>query len=180
MKTIPFTFRNILLSIGLFCMMAGIFGLSFIWSIDHRSADSLSSYCRIDFQSSHNEQGYLEGAVLTLWDWRYDSARMKPDAILYADGDAWEMKAAVKQSPAGTDKDHPWQKENKLFVELPRASLPAIKKRTVSASAFIMTMGKPSICRSTPPIWNTGSVSSTDGPKTPGFLPRLRPYDHSA
>lgn len=128
MKTIPFTFRNILLSIGLFCMMAGIFGLSFIWSIDHRSADSLSSYCRIDFQSSHNEQGYLEGAVLTLWDWRYDSARMKPDAILYADGDAWEMKAAVKQSPAGTDKDHPWQKENKLFVELPRASLPAIKK----------------------------------------------------
>ena len=128
MKTIPVTFRNILLSIGLFCMMAGIFGLSFIWSIDHRSADSLSSYCRIDFQSSHNEQGYLEGAVLTLWDWRYDSARMKPDAILYTDGDAWEMKAAVKQSPAGTDKDHPWQKENKLFVELPRASLPAIKK----------------------------------------------------
>lgn len=128
MKTIPFTFRNILLSIGLFCMMAGIFGLSFIWSIDHRSADSLSSYCRIDFQSSHNKQGYLEGAVLTLWDWRYDSARMKPDAILYTDGDAWEMKAAVKQSPAGTDKDHPWQKENKLFVELPRASLPAIKK----------------------------------------------------
>ena len=128
MKTIPFTFRNILLSIGLFCMMAGIFGLSFIWSIDHRSADSLSSYCRIDFQSSHNEQGYLEGAVLTLWDWRYDSARMKPDAILYTDGDAWEMKAAVKQSPAGTDKDHPWQKENKLFVELQRDSLPAIKK----------------------------------------------------
>lgn len=38
------------------------------------------------------------------------------------------MKAAVKQEPAGTSKDHPYQNENKLFVELPRASLPAIRK----------------------------------------------------
>ena len=67
-----FTWKKTILFTGLTLMLAGIFGLSYTWNIDHRSADSLSSYCRIDFQSSHNETGGLEGAVLTLWDWRYD------------------------------------------------------------------------------------------------------------
>lgn len=120
--------KKLLFFSGIGLMLAGVFGLSYIWSIDHRSASSLSAYCRIDFQSSRTEKGTLEGAVLTLWDWRYDSAQLEPKAILYTDGDAWEMKAAVKQAPAGTDKDHPYQKENKLFVEMPRASLPAIRK----------------------------------------------------
>ena len=53
---------------------------------------------------------------------------MKKEAILYTDGAAWEMKAATKQTPPPHDsKDHAWQNENKLFVELPRSSLPAIK-----------------------------------------------------
>ena len=123
-----FSLKKLLFFVGIALMLLGVFGLSFIWSLDHRSADSLSSYCRIDFQSSRTETGALEGAVLTIWDWRYDSSKLKPEAILYTDGDAWEMKAAVKQEPAGTSKDHPYQNENKLFVELPRASLPAIRK----------------------------------------------------
>ena len=124
-----FTWKKTILFTGLTLMLAGIFGLSYTWNIDHRSADSLSSYCRIDFQSSHNETGGLEGAVLTLWDWRYDNAKLKPDAILYTDGAAWEMKAAVKQTPPPHDsKTHEYQNENKLFVELPHSSLAAIKK----------------------------------------------------
>ena len=51
---------------GIILMLAGVFGLSFIWSIDHRTAESLSAYCRIDFQSSHTEAGELEGAVEAL------------------------------------------------------------------------------------------------------------------
>jgi hypothetical protein len=98
-----YTWKKSILLIGLALMLVGIFGLSYTWHIDHRNAENLSAYCRIDFQSSHNEAGALEGAVLTLWDWRYDNARLKPEAILYTDGAAWEMKAAVKQTAPPQD-----------------------------------------------------------------------------
>ena len=121
--------KKTVLFVGLAFIIIGIFGLSYIYQLDHRSAESLSAYCQIDFQSSHNEMGELEGAVLTLWDWRYDNSKLKPEAVLYTDGSAWEMKAAVKQTPAPQkNSQHKFQNENKLFVELPRSSLPAIKK----------------------------------------------------
>lgn len=109
-------------------MLTGIFGLSYTWHIDHRTADSLSAYARIDFQSSYTETGKLEGAVLSLWDYRYDNAKLLPKAILYTDGDAWEMPATIKQTSPGIDPEHRFMNENKLFVELPRSSLPAVKK----------------------------------------------------
>lgn len=121
--------KKTVLFVGLAFIIIGIFGFSYIYQLDHRSAESLSAYCQIDFQSSHNEKGELEGAVLTLWDWRYDNSKLKPEAVLYTDGSAWEMKAAVKQTPAPQkNSQHKFQNENKLFVELPRSSLPAIKK----------------------------------------------------
>lgn len=121
--------KKTVLFVGLAFIIIGIFGLSYIYQLDHRNAESLSAYCQIDFQSSHNEKGELEGAVLTLWDWRYDNSKLKPEAVLYTDGSAWEMKAAVKQTPAPQkNSQHKFQNENKLFVELPRSSLPAIKK----------------------------------------------------
>ena len=124
-------------------MITGIFGLSYTWHIDHRTAESLSAYCRIDFQTSHTAQGKLEGAVLTIWDWRYDNAKLKNEAILYTDGDAWEMKAATKQTPPPHDsQEHAWQNENKLFVELPRSSLPAIKKAETIRFRFYYDNGQ--------------------------------------
>ena len=69
--------KKIFMGIGLLLMVIGIFGLSYTWHIDHRTAESLSAYCRIDFQTSHTAQGKLEGAVLTIWDWRYDNAKLK-------------------------------------------------------------------------------------------------------
>jgi hypothetical protein len=132
--------KNFVFILGTISIMAGIFGLSYTYHIDHRTAESLSAYCRIDFQSSFTEDGKLEGAVLSIWDFRYDGARLLPKAVLYTDGDAWEMSAAVKQlSPKERDEaqdpdtsaindEHPYQYENKLFVEMPRSSLPAIKK----------------------------------------------------
>ena len=118
--------KNFIFILGIICIMAGIFGLSYTYHIDHRSADSLSAYCRIDFQSSFTETGKLEGAVLSLWDFRYDGAKFLPQAVLYTDGDAWEMSAAVKQiSPqereaaqdpetSAVNDEHPYQYENKL------------------------------------------------------------------
>ena len=135
--------KKIVLFFGLGLILLGIFGLSYTYQLDHRSADSLSAYCQIDFQSSHNEKGELEGAVLTLWDWRYDSAKLKPQAILYTDGNAWEMTATVKQTPATLQRhDHRFQNENKLFVELPRSSLPAIKKAATVRFRFYYDNGQ--------------------------------------
>ena len=49
--------------------------------------------------------------------------------MLYTDGTAWEMKAAVKHTPRPVpDAESPYKNENKLFVELPRAALPALRK----------------------------------------------------
>lgn len=120
MKTIATIF-------GIFLMFIGIFGLSYTYQVDHRSADSLSAYADIDFRSSHTETGQLEGAVLTILDWRYDDARLLPKAVLYTDGAPWEMVAAVKQTPSEMSQ-HRLKNENKLFAELPRSSLDAIKK----------------------------------------------------
>lgn len=120
--------RKLLTVCGFCLMLIGVFGCSFLYHHDHRTAESLSAYCRIDFQSSHTETGALEGATLTLWDGRYDTAKLLPQAVLYTDGDAWETVAAVKQQPApGEAGTGTFQTENKLFVELPRASLKAIK-----------------------------------------------------
>ena len=135
--------KKILLFFGLGLILLGIFGLSYTYQLDHRSADSLSAYCQIDFQSSHTEKGELEGAVLTLWDWRYDSAKLKPQAILYTDGTAWEMVATVKQiNPPLNRHEHRFQNENKLFVELPRSSLPAIKKASTVRFRFYYDNGQ--------------------------------------
>jgi len=146
--------KNFVFILGTISIMAGIFGLSYTYHIDHRTAESLSAYCRIDFQSSFTEGGKLEGAVLSIWDFRYDGARLLPKAVLYTDGDAWEMSAAVKQlSPKERDEaqdpdtsaindEHPYQYENKLFVEMPRSSLPAIKKAETVRFRFYYDNGQ--------------------------------------
>ena len=121
--------KKILIAAGLLCMLVGIFGFSYTYSYDHRTAESLSAYCRIDFQSSHTETGALEGAVLTLWDSRYDTKKLLPQAVLYTDGTAWEMVATVKQlpPPGESDPSNHFKNENKLFCELPKASLKAVR-----------------------------------------------------
>ena len=87
----------------------------------------------------------MEGAVFTLWDYRFGREKLLPRAILYTDGAPWEMQAAVKQTPPPVNLfglftqsadsslredggEHQFQNENKLFVELPRSSLAAIRK----------------------------------------------------
>lgn len=121
--------KRILVALGLLLMLVGIFGVSYTYSYDHRTAESLSAYCRIDFQSSHTETGALEGAVLTLWDSRYDTKKLLPQAVIYTDGTAWEMVATVKQlpPPGESDPTNRFKNENKLFCELPKASLKAVR-----------------------------------------------------
>ena len=124
-------FRQLVILVALLLILVGIFGLSYTYRIDHRTARSLSAYARIDFQASYTDEGRLEGATLALWDYRYDDAKLLPDVVLYTDGAAWEMKAATKYTPRPVpEADSFYKNENKFFVELPRASLPAIRKAT--------------------------------------------------
>ncbi len=124
-------FRNFIILIGMLLILVGIFGLSYTYRIDHRTARSLSAYARIDFQASYTGEGRLEGATLALWDYRFDEAKLLPDVALYTDGTAWEKTAITKYTSRPAEgADSPYKNENKMFVELPRASLLAIRKAT--------------------------------------------------
>ena len=50
-------FRNFIILIGMLLILVGIFGLSYTYRIDHRTARSLSAYARIDFQASYTGEG---------------------------------------------------------------------------------------------------------------------------
>ena len=135
--------RRFITILGILFIMAGAFGLSYMWHIDHRSAESLSAYCRIDFQSAHDEDGKLEGAVLSIWDYRYDDAKLEPRAVLYTNGEPWELRASVKHGdPPKEDSEHKYQHENKLFVEMPKSSLPAIRKADEVRFRFYYSNGQ--------------------------------------
>jgi len=61
-------FRRLIILVAMLLILIGIFGLSYTYQIDHRTARSLSAYARIDFQASYTGEGRLEGATLSLWD----------------------------------------------------------------------------------------------------------------
>ncbi len=109
--------RRFFLGLGILLMLIGIFGVSYTWHHDHRKVATLESYATLDFKVARDEFGDLEGANLSLWDYRYDKSQLLPKAVLYVDGVPQEFSAATKQTPAQ------WQNENKLFVSLPKPSL---------------------------------------------------------
>ena len=109
--------QKIFLGIGILLMAIGIFGISYTWNHDHRQTKTLEEYAKLDFQASRDIDGKLEGAVLSMWDYRYDKAQFLKRAILFTDGAPWEMPAATKQTRIR------WTMENKLFVSLPKMAL---------------------------------------------------------
>ena len=114
-------------ALGIFLILIGTFGISYTWNYDHRTTRFLDEYALLDFQTSLNGEGKLEGAVLSIWDFRFDDSKLLPRAILFTDNDPWEMPANVKNQRAKSEKfPRMLQNENKLFVNLPRSSLPAI------------------------------------------------------
>ena len=111
--------------LGVILMLFGVFGLSYTWHIDHRSAETLSEYAATEFNVSRDGEGYVEGAVLSLWDYRFDDAELMPKAVLFTDGNAWEMIAATKHTPPPLSGSK-FRSENKLFVEFPQACLKSV------------------------------------------------------
>ncbi len=109
--------RKIFLIVGFFFMLIGIFGFSYTWNHDHRKTEFLEEYATLEFVSARDEQGYLEGANLSLWDYRFDKAQLLNKAIIFIDGVPWELEAATRQTLSNS------RNENKLFIQFPKASL---------------------------------------------------------
>lgn len=109
--------QKFFLGIGIALMLIGIFGISYTYNHDHRKANTLEEYATLDFQASRDINGDLEGAVLSLWDYRYDKAQFLKRTILFTDGAPWEIPVATKQTQLR------WKYENKLFISFPRSAL---------------------------------------------------------
>ena len=117
--------QRFLTVLGVMLMLLGVFGLSYTWHIDHRSAETLSEYAATEFNVSRDGEGYVEGAVFILWDYRFDDAELVKKAVLITDGNEWEMTASTKHTPPPMSGSK-FRSENKLFVELPTSCLKAV------------------------------------------------------
>ncbi len=109
--------RKIFFVIGIFFMLAGIFGISYTWNHDHRKTEFLEEYADLEFVSARDEDGNLEGANLSLWDYRFDKSKLLNKVIIFIDGVPWELEAATRQTA------YEMKNENKLFVSFPKLSL---------------------------------------------------------
>lgn len=109
--------RKIFFVVGFFFVMVGVFGISYTWSHDHRKTDTLEEYATLEFQSARDEVGNLEGANLSLWDYRYDKAQLVKTAIVFIDGVPLELNAFTRQTLSNV------RNENKLFVQFPKSIL---------------------------------------------------------
>ena len=109
--------HKIFIAFGIVFILLGIGGVVYVWSHDHRQVATLEEYATIDFQVSRDGKGNLEGGVFSLWDYRYNDAKILPQATLYVDDEEFELPAAVKQTSMQ------FNHENKLFVSFPKESL---------------------------------------------------------
>ena len=109
--------RKIFLIVGFFFLLVGVLGFYYTWNHDHRRTEFLEEYATLEFVSARDEKGYLEGANLSLWDYRFDKAQLLNKAIIFIDGVPWELDAATRQTLSNS------RNENKLFIQFPKSSL---------------------------------------------------------
>jgi len=109
--------QKILLGVGVLLMLLGSFGASFAWHHNHREVETLDQYATAEFQVARDGDGNWESATFTMFDYRYDNAKLLERAVVFTDGAPWDVDAATKQTRQGL------RTENKLFFHFPRSSL---------------------------------------------------------
>ena len=128
--------QKILMGVGVLLIVLGIFGASYTWHHDHREAETLDKYAATDFQVGRDGDGNWESATLSLWDYRYDNARLLNKAIVFTDGAPWEIDAVTKQTRKG------WRNENKLFLHFPKFFMTTGSRLTCRSAKKICWLGK--------------------------------------
>ena len=133
--------NKIIILFGIMLIMFGGFGYGYTYMIDHRTADSLSAYCDIDFKTDVDEKGVVSTANLTILDYRFAGDRLKPALLLICDDDIFDMQASIRQTPPSysiafyNDKTT-FKNTNKLFAEFPADSIAAIRQAQVVRIRF--------------------------------------------
>ncbi|BEU87076.1 hypothetical protein TAMA11512_05400 [Selenomonas sp. TAMA-11512] len=118
---------------GFAFILLGSFGWGYTYTVDHRSADSFTAYATIDFQSSYDQYGKIEGATLSIWDYRFDSAKPKNTLSLIIDGTSYDIDALTKQTPPSYDIKNYDSKTslkntNKFFIHITPQLIPELRK----------------------------------------------------
>ena len=133
--------NKLIILFGIMLIMFGGFGYGYTYMIDHRTADSLSAYCDIDFRTDVDEKGVVSTANLTILDYRFAGDRLKPALLLICDDDIFDMQASIRQTPPSysiafyNDKTT-FKNTNKLFAEFPADSFAAIRQAQVVRIRF--------------------------------------------
>ena len=133
--------NKLIILFGIMLIMFGGFGYGYTYMIDHRTADSLSAYCDIDFRTDVDEKGVVSTANLTILDYRFAGDRLKPALLLICDDDIFDMQASIRQTPPSysiafyNDKTT-FKNTNKLFAEFPADSFTAIRQAQVVRIRF--------------------------------------------
>ena len=133
--------NKLIILFGIRLIMFGGFGYGSTYMIDHRTADSLSAYCDIDFKTDVDEKGVVSTANLTILDYRFAGDRLKPALLLICDGDIFDMQASIRQTPPSysiafyNDKTT-FNNTNKLFAEFPADSFGAIRQAQIVRIRF--------------------------------------------
>ena len=125
--------NKLLIMIGSILIIAGGFGWGYTYMTDHREAASLSAYCNIDFQTGVDVKGTVSSATLSIVDYRYSGAELKPAILLIWDGDIYDVPGVTKQTPPTYsfvfyNPDNSFKNTNKFFAELPPETFDAIRK----------------------------------------------------
>ena len=133
--------NKLIILFGIMLIMFGGFGYGYTYMIDHRTADSLSAYCDIDFKTDVDEKGVVSTANLTILDYRFAGDRLKPALLLICDDDIFDMQASIRQTPPSysiafyNDKTT-FKNTNKLFAEFPADSFATIRQAQVVRIRF--------------------------------------------
>ena len=133
--------NKLIILFGIMLILFGGFGYGYTYMFDHRTADSLSAYCDIDFKTDVDEKGVVSTANLTILDYRFAGDRLKPALLLICDDDIFDMQASIRQTPPSysiafyNDKTT-FKNTNKLFAEFPADSFAAIRQAQVVRIRF--------------------------------------------
>lgn len=133
--------NKLIILFGIMLIIFGGFGYGYTYMADHRTADSLSAYCDIDFKTDVDEKGKVSTANLTILDYRFAGDRLKPALLLICDDDIFDMQASIRQTPPSysiafyNDKTT-FKNTNKLFAEFPADSFNAIRQAQVVRIRF--------------------------------------------
>ena len=127
----PFNYMGILL--GILMIFIGIVGCTYTYIIDHRSYDNLAQCCKASFNTAYAEDGHIEGANLTLIQYRYTGDKPNPITSIIIDGIDYPVEASVKQTMPTYDFSKPFSNNtlktcNKFFIQIPLVALSKMAK----------------------------------------------------